>query len=47
MLPTHTEYHDPGLLSYELHFKERTINRLKRKAADFGFLLAPIETTPV
>jgi transposase len=41
MLLNHTEYRDLGELHYEQHFKERTLKRLKRKAADLGFLLIP------
>ncbi len=42
MLKDHSEYRDLGVLYYEQHFKERTINRLKRKASDLGFLLVPL-----
>ena len=43
MLKEHSEYRDLGELYYEQHFKERTINRLKRKASDLGFLLVPLD----
>jgi transposase len=42
MLKYHTEYHDLGEQHFETYFKERSIIRLKRKAADFGFQLIPL-----
>jgi hypothetical protein len=44
MLKDHTEYRDLGELYYEQRFKERTINRLKRKAVELGFQLVPSNT---
>lgn len=44
MLKDRTEYHDLGELYYEQCFKERTINRLKRKAVELGFQLVPSKT---
>jgi transposase len=44
MLKDHTDYRDLGELHYEQLFKERTLKRLKRKAADLGFQLVPANT---
>jgi len=44
MLKDRTEYHDLGELYYEQRFKERTINRLRRKAVELGFQLVPSKT---
>lgn len=42
MLKHHTEYRDLGELHYEQRFKECSLKRLTRKAADFGFQLVPL-----
>jgi hypothetical protein len=44
MLKNHTEYQDLGELYYEQHYKDRTLRRLKHKAADLGFQLVPLAT---
>jgi transposase len=45
ILYRHTEYRDLGELYFEQLHKERSINRLKRNALDFGFLLLPLLPT--
>jgi hypothetical protein len=42
MLYRHSEYRDLGELHFEQLHKERSINRLKHKALDFGFQLIPL-----
>ena len=43
MMKNKTEYSDPGADYYEIRYRERLFNSLKRKAATLGFALTPIQ----
>ena len=38
-----TEYHEAGADYYELRYRERLLNSLKKKATELGFNLTPIQ----
>lgn len=43
MLTSKTEYHEAGADYYELRYRERLLNSLKKKASELGFNLTPIQ----
>jgi transposase len=43
MLQNKTEYRELGVDYYELRYRERLLNSLKKKATELGFNLTPIQ----
>ena len=44
MLTKGTEYVEAGFDSYDKQYKERVIKGLEKRAADFGYILTPLNT---